>query len=307
MRIAFFIQNEWAFGSIHSELTKLLYPYSIDASILDWTIKYTTEELLAYNKQIDLIVTIPQALPFLHSRGVSLEKCIVVFHSELDILYYTANIAPYHQAEVKHLGAVSLWLISRGKELGITRDINYLPLGVNYKRYYNPPSNELKTIGYAGIFHDRDVMIANKYHDHPGLHKRAYLIKEVAEKLNLNFVIANRYHNSYVTMTGFYPAVDCIMSASMKEGAGLPMLEGGAAGKLILTTKVGHFAEKITDAGAIALPFDEDEYKEQAEAILTYYIENPTEYRNKCLSIQEHAKSYDWINFIHHWAKLIKS
>jgi glycosyltransferase involved in cell wall biosynthesis len=307
MRIAFFIHNEWAFGTIHYELTKLLHPYGIDASVMDWQIKYSTKELLAYNKQIDLIITIPQALPFLHSQGIPLQKCMVVFHSELDILYYNSTVHPHYQIEIKHLGAVSLWLINRGKELNITRDINYLPLGINYKRYYHPPSNELKTIGYASIFHDRKEMSINNLCDHPGLHKRAYIIKEIAEKLNLNFVIANKHHNSFVTMPGFYPSVDCVMSASLKEGAGLPVLEAGAAGKLTLTTVVGHFAEKITDAGAIALPFDEDDYKQQAETILTYYIKNPEEYRIKCLSIQEHAKTYDWSNHIDYWVNLIQS
>lgn len=304
MRVAFFIHNEWAFGSIHSELTKRLHSYNIDASILDWTINYSTKEILEYNNQIDLFITIPQGLPYLHSNGIKLEKCIAVFHSELDLVYYIDNIATEHKHEIKQLGAVSLWLIDRAKELNISQNITHLPLGINYKRHYHKPSNELKTIGYAGTFHDRDMM-ANDCTIRGA--KRAYLIKEVAEKLNLNFVIAQKYHNSFVTMAGFYPTVDCIMLASVKEGAGLPMLEAGPSGKLILTTKVGHFEETITDKGAISLPVNEDEYKQQAEATLIYYIENPTEYRNKCLSIQEHAKSYDWSNFIHHWEKIIKS
>ena len=174
MRVAFFIHNEWAFGSIHSELTKRLHSYNIDASILDWNINYSTKEILQYSNQIDLFITIPQGLPYLHSNGIKLEKCIVVFHSELDIVYYIDNIANEHKREVKQLGAVSLWLIDRAKELNISQNINHLPLGVNYKRYYHTPSNELKTIGYAGAYYDRDMMVNDCYiHDI----KRGYLIK----------------------------------------------------------------------------------------------------------------------------------
>jgi glycosyltransferase involved in cell wall biosynthesis len=308
MRIAFFIHNEWAFGSIHYELAKYLHPHDIDATVINWSVSYSTEEMLEYDRQVDLFVTIPQGLLSLHSYGIPLEKCHVIFHSDLDIIYYNEHISAPQQAAIGRLGAVSLWLLDRSKELNVNREVIHLPLGINYKRHYATPSTELKSIGYAGTFLDRDQLPPNYLSDPPGwgpnLHKRAYIIKELAEKLNLKFVVASKYHNTFITMAGFYPTVDCVMCASIKEGAGLPMMEAGPSGKLVLTTQVGHFNERITENGAILLPLDEEQYKIEAEKLLRFYIDNPEEYRKKCAAIQEHAKSYDWSNVVQHWVSM---
>ena len=39
--------------------------------------------------------------------------------------------------------------------------------------------------------------------------------------------------------------------------------------------------------------------------ILSYYKDNPNKYRQRCLEIQEHAKSYDWQHVIDKWVNIL--
>jgi glycosyltransferase involved in cell wall biosynthesis len=134
----------------------------------------------------------------------------------------------------------------------------------------------------------------------------ARAIKKAAEKAGLEFVVAQHYHNSFVTMGGFYKAVDCVIMASTEEGAGLPVLEAGAAGKLVIGTPVGHWPQRVGDKGGIEVPIPEEEFVRSCVEILTYYKNHPAEYRNRCLQIQEHAKTYDWIHYLQPWITLLQ-
>jgi hypothetical protein len=308
INLACFIHSEWAYGSIHHELVKLLYPYGIDSLVLCWEKKYNIQEFNEYDRTVDLYLTAPQGTHWIWNKGwASPNKCLTVFHSQIDLLFFKENFTPELIAQCGKFGAVSEYLITRARELGITVDIEYLPLGINYERYAFEPSSRLEIIGYAGIYHPREEFANGVPVDHPGLHKRSYLVSEIANDLNLKFKMAAGYHTSYVTMPGYYPTVDCVICPSINEGAGLPALEAGAAGKLVLTTPVGHFPEKVTAKGAIPLPFDEKLFKDTAKRIIEYYVKNPNAYRLKCEQIKEHARSYDWKYSIEYWAKFILS
>ena len=85
-KIIFFIENEWAFGSIHYELTKQLFSYGINAFLLNWNILYTKEEMSELCDNIDYFVTIPVGLDKLHNDyGIPYEKCIVICHASIDL------------------------------------------------------------------------------------------------------------------------------------------------------------------------------------------------------------------------------
>lgn len=306
IKLACFIHSEWAYGSIHHELVKLLYPYGIDSLVLCWEKKYSLQEFTEYDQTVDLYLTAPQGTHWLYEKGWSTpEKCITVFHSQLDLLFFRDNFSPDLIKRCNGFGAVSQYLITRAKELGIDIPIEYVPLGINYDRFFYRPSTKLETIGYAGIWHGREEFVNGVHADHPGLHKRSYLVKEIADDLGLKFKLAADYHHSFVTMPGYYPTVDAIICPSMNEGAGLPALEAGAAGKLVLTTPVGHFPEKVTVKGAVPLPYEETAFKTLAKQIIEYYVKNTRAYKDKCDQIQEHARSYDWKYNIDLWAKFL--
>ena len=58
-KVIFYIDYEWALGTIHAELTKQLFARGINSYILPWDKNYTREELLEMNDACDLIMTTP--------------------------------------------------------------------------------------------------------------------------------------------------------------------------------------------------------------------------------------------------------
>ena len=59
IKVLFFFENAWAFGSIHNSLAKELYPYGIHTDIIDWGNRYVLEEFDFLNSVYDYFVTIP--------------------------------------------------------------------------------------------------------------------------------------------------------------------------------------------------------------------------------------------------------
>jgi glycosyltransferase involved in cell wall biosynthesis len=106
-------------------------------------------------------------------------------------------------------------------------------------------------------------------------------------------------------MPGFYKRVDAIVCASTEEGAGLPVLEGGAAGKLVIGTAVGHWDQRVGTKGGDVVPILEDEFLEKTVELLCYYKDNPLKYIERCMEIQEHSKTYDWSYVIDKWVRIL--
>ena len=131
------------------------------------------------------------------------------------------------------------------------------------------------------------------------------MVEQAAQQAKLTFQAAHGYHNSFVTMPGFYNAVDAVVVASTEEGAGLPALEASAAGKLVISTPVGLWLAKAGSSGH-TVPIEENEFLQATITHLEYYRDNETAYHLKCLDTQEHAKRYDWANVIQHWVTLFK-
>jgi uncharacterized protein with PIN domain len=52
------------------------------------------------------------------------------------------------------------------------------------------------------------------------------------------------------------------------------LLEAGAAGKLVISTKVGHYS-RVGDSGANFVTIVEHEFIEQTVELLSYYKNNP--------------------------------
>jgi glycosyltransferase involved in cell wall biosynthesis len=107
-------------------------------------------------------------------------------------------------------------------------------------------------------------------------------------------------------MPGFYKNVDAIVAASTEEGAGLPVMEGVEAGKLFISTAVGHWAQRVGEKGGYAVPVAEDEFLEKTVEILSFYKANPNKYRARCLEIQHHAQNYDWKHVIDKWVNFLR-
>jgi len=310
-RIVFYFEPNWAFGVVHYELSKYLWDLGYDCRLLPWNKSYTREEMWELNTTTDLFVTTPHGWRFLgyDYQTVKPEQCAIISHAKLDM----TELIHYHGHDdfnkFHSYSAVSNWLIDVGKELGITRETNLTPVAINTNAFYSPVNDCLRVVGYTGSFHQEQEFSKDQINSdlaQPKYHKRGWLVKKAVERTGLGFEVAQPYHNSYIPMPGFYKKVDCIISASTEEGAGLPILEGGAAGKLIISTPVGHFKERVGAAGGEEVPIPEDEFVERTVEILEYYKANPVKYRERCQQIQEHSQSYDWEHVVDKWAEVLK-
>lgn len=295
-KIVFYTESAWAFGIIHYELTKYLFLKGINANVLSWNQNYSTEEISELAVNIDYFVSTPYGTALLIDRyGVSPDKCIVVAHAVLD-LQCLATFAPTNIPRLHAYSVVSEWLQEQSQQLGIARVPALTPIGINYHSFYCAPSNKLSTIGYAGAINPDNI------HRHI---KRPWLVEQVVQQTGLGFKAAHAYHNSWITMPGFYQAVDAVVVASTEEGAGLPALEASAAGRLVISTPVGLWLSKSGNSGH-TVPIDDAEFVNKTVALLNFYRDTPGAYLEKCQSTQEHAWCYDWSNVIDSWVDLIQ-
>jgi glycosyltransferase involved in cell wall biosynthesis len=179
-------------------------------------------------------------------------------------------------------------------ELGVTRPAVVTPLGINTNSFYSKPNDSLCTVGCMNL-------------GQVGVHqhiKRPWLLEIATQRSGLNIKAAASYHHSFITMPGFYKKVDAVLIASTEEGAGLPVLEAGAAGKLVISTPVGHYS-RVGLKGADFVPIVEHEFIEKTVELLSYYKSNSEKYRQRCLEIQHHAQSYDWKYVIDNWIEIL--
>lgn len=295
-RIVFFTEAEWAFGIIHYELTKYLFCYGVNATVMSWDKQYSHLEVKELLDIIDYFVATPYGVAILIDRyQVPPEKCIAVAHARMDI-ECLMTFLPEYRARLAGYSVVSDWLRQQSAELGVERIPTVTQIGINYNSFFTWPSKELRTVGYAGAINPDNI------HRHI---KRPWLVESAAQAAELPLKIAHGYHNSWVTMPGYYKTVDCVLVASTEEGAGLPALEAAAAGKLVISTPVGIWLARAGDSGH-TVPIEETEFVQQTVELLNYYKNSPDEYQIKCAATQQHARRYDWANVIQSWVELFR-
>jgi glycosyltransferase involved in cell wall biosynthesis len=294
-RIVFFTETEWAFGVIHYELTKYLFCYGVSATVMSWNKAYTPLEVTELSDTIDYFISTPFGVAILIDRyGVVPEKCIAVAHARMDI-ECLLTFLPENRSRLAGYSVVSDWLKEQSAALGVERTPVVAPIGINYNSFLARPSQKLGTVGYAGAINPDNI------HRHI---KRPWLIEQAVTAAGLDLKIAHSYHNSWVTMPGYYKTVDAVVIASTEEGAGLPALEAAAAGKLVISTPVGIWLAQAGNSGH-TVPIEETAFVEATVGWLNHYRDNPVEYQIKCAETQQHARRYDWANVIHHWIELI--
>ena len=296
-KIVFYMEPTWAYGTIHYELCKYLWTYGFDCKLLPWNQSYTLAEMQELIDTTDLFVTTPHGWRLLgyNYKIFDAKQCVVISHSKLDMdelieMHGLGDFDKFHR-----YGAVSEWLGEVSTQLGITRPAFITPLGINTNSFYSKPNDSLQTIGCMGL-------------GQVGVHqniKRPWLLEIATSRAVLPLRAASSYHHSFVTMPGFYKSVDAVLIASTEEGAGLPLLEAGAAGKLVISTPVGHW-KRAGEQGADLVPIQEDEFIDKTVELLSYYKSNPEKYRQRCLEIQHHAQSYDWKYVIDKWIEILR-
>ena len=306
-KVIFYIDYEWALGTIHAELTKQLFARGINSYILPWDKNYTREELLEMNDACDLIMTTPHGyIRMREATGYQIpqNRFAVVAHATVELVDWKN----YHRIDecqaVHSFGVVSNFLRDQSQLLGFPKMPTVCMPGINFDSFRAPIRSRLQTVGYGSTFWERNSL-PECYANQPAAYKRGYLAKEAAAAAGLNFRIAQKYHNSYVTMPGYYRNVDCVIMCSSEEGAGMPVVEAGAAGCLVISTPVGHCADRAGTRGADFVPIEEMACLEQMTDLLRFYASDAAAYQRRCSEIQEHARTYDWTHTIDSWISLL--
>lgn len=308
-RVIFFVDYEWALGSIHYELCKRLWPHGYDCQVLPWHRSYNPVEMQEIDRKTDLWVTLPQGWGALKSYGLNIhQKTIIIAHAVVDLHKLQSNIDPNELLMFREIGAVSSFLLNKAEEIGLKRHVHLCPVGINVDRFKCRPSMKLETIGYGGSFANRQDSGKPPPGEEkePRFAKRSYLAEECATQAGLKFIAASTYHLTHIGMPGYYSKVDAVIIPSLEEGAGLPALEAGAAGRLVMGTPVGHWPDRVGEKGGIKMPMEESEFVYQTVNLLKFYRDNPLHYQQRCWEILEHAKGYDWRYCLDHWLNILQ-
>lgn len=304
--VVFFIEPEWSYGRVHYDLTKYLGKYGFNCHILPWNKSYFLEEMKEYDVCVDTFVTTPHGWISLKSYDIQPNKCVVLAHSRTDLVDLIQAYGVQEFEKFKEFGCLNQHLIDLSKELGIKRTPILMPIGVCYETFTTKISDKLKTVGFGSFYSEKETFSnidENDLFSYSKRVKRGWLAKQAVEAAGLEFKIANTYHNSFVTMPGFYDSVDAIICASTEEGCCMPTMEGAAAGKLIITTPLGNAGDVIkgSDIDILIAPFEEDQYLEKVTEILKFYKDNDAAYKEACLNLSEKMKKFDWHSVINYW------
>jgi glycosyltransferase involved in cell wall biosynthesis len=298
-KILFYIQNGWAFGSLHHSLIKELYKHGIYGDLLDWNVSYTLEEFELLIDGYDLFVTLPEAVMVLHqSYKVPLNKIVVVVHEQWDLYLTKRDIGNDFYKDVYGYSVISDILVGVSKNIGIDRKPDITPCGISFEKFYNPiQTSVLKNIGYAGAKVSLNFFGVDR--------KRGYLVENIVNGIDGLNLVSHGFYN-FMCMSSYYKKLDCVIVSSSEEAGGLPAMEAAAAGKLVISTPLGYFEEHGPKGGGVVVPVDETEFVNSTREALIFYKNNPTEYWYKCKQIQEYAREhYDWSKNIEPWLNLL--
>lgn len=294
-RIIFYTETKWAFGQIHYSLMKMLYQYGINAEVLDFFTQYPQTEMQSIQDRIDYFVTTPVGVGWLLNYGIAPEKIKSVAHAQWDILLSNSQIGTAVYDRLAGYAVVSNILKQKSAEFGVPRIPQVTHLGIEFDRFYAAPSKQLSVVGFAGAFESRNFAGQEI--------KRGRLVKQACDSLNIPIAVPQCH---YLAMPRFYHNVDAVVMASTEEGAGLPMMEAAAAGRVTMGTAVGYYAENPDSIG-IRLPLDENEFVAECQNKLNYFKLNPDQYQETCKRNQEYARyNYDWRYHIESWVNFLQ-
>lgn len=295
-KILFYIENKWAFGSIHFGLCKELYKHGFYCNVLDWDLEYTLEEFYLLNDTYDLIVTTPPFVLKLHRKyQVPLKKISAIAHGQWDILLAKKNADFDFYPHLHSFAGISNVLVKKCQEWNFAMLPKVVETGIHFEFFNSKVPEQLNIVGYGG---------AKKTFNFWGEEiKRGHLVEESVKRSGLQIKTHNFYN--FNCMPSYYRSIDCIIMSSSEEAGGLPVMEAAATGRLPIGTPVGYFEEHAENGAGILVPIEQESFVEKTTEVLNFYKENPEEFKKRCLSVQEYAReNFDWSKKIDQWINL---
>ncbi|TPJ13656.1 glycosyltransferase [Mesorhizobium sp. B2-7-3] len=287
-------------GRIYYDICKHLHNVGYICDMLDCSINHI-EYIQSIIPYYDMVISALDGVSRLVDvYRVPYEKIIALSHHEFDIRLLIEQKGINIFEKFANYGVVSEYVYCASVMRGVLRPPMVASLGVNYDEFYTAVSERLTTVGYAS------TMSAMAY----GVEwKRGRLAKMAALDAGLVFKVpgSTSHQISFHDMPNFYQSVDAVVMSSINESGPLSVLEGAAAGRLVIGTPVGHFPIKAAQGGGILAPVEPQKFKEFTAATLRFYRDNPSAYVEKCRSIQLAARKFDWEYTIAEWVELIES
>ncbi|MBZ9711269.1 glycosyltransferase [Mesorhizobium sp. ESP7-2] len=291
--------TKWSHGRIYYDIACQLNERGFVVDIIDWQ-----EDNAVYFDSLrdyyDLYLTALDGVSSLvDSYKIPLDKLIAISHHEFDIRMLVEKKGLGIFDEFAAYGVVSESVYSASIMLGIARAPKVASLGIDYKSFFSALPERLATVGYATSMSVKTFGVE---------WKRGDLAEAAVNEAGLAFKVAGSTANqiSFHDMPNFYRSVDAVVSSSVNESGPLSVMEGAAAGRLVIGTPVGHFPRKAYQGGGILAPIETNKFKAFTAATLRYYRDNPAAFVEKCLSIQEAAREFDWAYTIGEWIDLIE-
>ncbi len=300
-KILFFIENKWAYGKIHNDLIKALYP-DVHCDIIDWTVSYSHEDMRHFLNIYDYIVTTPAGGTTLkQSYGVNPNRIAIIAHSNHDFQHtlFVENEALDFFNEFSGYGAISPVIRTLSIAHRIRRFPNVLLPGTFTNIYSKNTSKSLNKIGYVGLI--------NKVQNNvEGIDiKRGHLVSKTVEAVNLELIQYSGLH--FLTAANFYCDFDILMFSSTTEGLPTVALEAISSGIPVIGTDTGIMSDIANSGAGIILPFEEDKYIAEGINVLNYLKNNPEEYQKMVSCALQKAKEYDWSVRRKAWIEFINS
>jgi glycosyltransferase involved in cell wall biosynthesis len=300
-KVLIFGYTSWSHGRVYYDLCKRLQKKGYIVDVINWQEKHNDyiAELISF---YDFIISALDGISILADiYGVPYEQIIAVSHHEMDIRILSEQKGIEIFDRFAGYGVVSYQLFDASAIFGIRRHPLVVQLGVNFDEFCVEIPERLATVGYAGSFSHKTI---------DGIEiKRGELAEAAAREAGLAFKVAGSTADqiSFHDMPEFYKSVDAILITSVSEGAQLPVKEGAAAGRLVISTPVGDFPLRASQGVGIVAPIESHKYKNFVTASLKHFKENPAAFAEICRKTQDAARKLDWQYVIDDWVELIET
>jgi glycosyltransferase involved in cell wall biosynthesis len=302
-KILIFGYPAWSHGRLFYDLSKNLYKRSHIVDIINWQVNHAAYivELLAY---YDLVLCSLDGISILIDiYGVPPEQIIALSQHEMDMRILISQKGVEIFEKFAGYGVVGYQLYDASAIFGISRRPMVAQHGVAFSEFYAEVPTRLTTVGYASSFSQQTIYGVEI--------KRGEVAEAAARDAGLEFKMAGSGSTadqvSFHDMPDFYKTVDAVLITSVTEGAPLPVKEGAAAGRLVISTPVGDFPLRAYQGAGIIAPIEAEKYRKFTAETLRYYKDNPEVLAEKCRRIQEAARQFDWQHMIGDWVDLIEA
>lgn len=239
-KIAIWIQTDWAFGRIYTDLKKYLTNYCID--IFDW--KNSESNKLFFTskwKEYDVIMSNSCILNnkwykhYVNNTDLQklLTKTIATIHApENKSKLFIENIDDDKTVDLSMLTGVSKQIVHQLQTKYNLSEVLYTPVGVDIESFNKHKEvSKIKNVGFIG----------EKNNDSTEDAKNSKLFHDICTTLNLNPIYI--YDKPIEFTNELYENIDMLICTSNYEGGPLGIFEAGACGVPVLSTNVGNIRE----------------------------------------------------------------